>query len=410
MPLSTVLAPRQRSSIESFLDDYQAVRLTVNAAALVVVIAAWVGDWAPLDGLVLPRMALLSLITIHAAWCSVRRVRLPKAMLLLDITLLGGVMFTLPGYTSVMTGIFGFLALVAVLFTERSLPYFLAYLTAWYALAFLNGGEITTARIGDLFGSVFVVGAVVAVMIRIRSWLARLDASRSQTIGTVSHELRSNLTGVLGFTELAAETAGSEESEIRNLVLAAHQQAVDANQIVEDLLTTSRAEASTLRVNTEAVDVNEEASTVARRFHGAAEEIHLRLASGLPLVAADALRVRQAVRNLVSNAIRYGGPEITIITEALGDRVQLIVRDNGDGVPTEDETSIFLPYRRSTRGRQDPNSIGLGLWVCRHLAHAMGGDLEYRRNESYTEFVLTLPVAPGSPASDEDGALNRSRV
>ena len=401
MPPPITPTPRQRSSIESFLDDYQAVRLHLNLAALVVVIAAFVGDWAPSDGLVGPRVVILSVIILHASWCAVRRIRAPIGMLALDVTLLGALMFTLPGYTAVVTGIFGFLALVIVLFTERSRPYFLAYLTAWYALAFLNGGETPSGRIGDLFGGLFAVGAIVAVMIRVRTWLGQLDANRSQTIGTVSHELRNSLTGVLGFTELAAEAFGDDASEVRELVLAAHRQAVDANEIVEDLLTTSRAEASALRVRAGPVDVNSEATTVARRFHGAEREVRLQLAEGLPEAQADALRVRQAVRNLVSNAIRYGGSDISIITGVAGGRVELIVRDNGEGVPVEDEGSIFLPYRRSTRGRQDPDSIGLGLWVCRHLAQAMGGDLEYRRNESDTEFVLTLPVASGDVVAVE---------
>jgi signal transduction histidine kinase len=403
MPFPITPAPRPRSSIESFLDDYQAVRLHVNVAALVVVFAAVVGDWAPSDGLIGPRMAILSVIILHAAWCSIRRIRAPIGMLALDITLLGGLMFTLPGYTSVITGVFGFLALVVVLFTERSRPYFLAYLTAWYAFAFLNGGEVSAARVGDLFGGVFAVGAAVAVMIRVRSWLGQLDADRSQTIGTVSHELRNALTGVLGFTELAAEMSDEHASEVRQLVLAAHQQAVDANEIVEDLLTTSRAEASALRVRADPVDVNAEAATVARRFVGSEREVQLRLDEHLPLAAADSLRVRQAVRNLVSNAIRYGGPEITIITGLVGGQVELIVRDNGDGVPVEEEGSIFLPYRRSTRGRQNADSIGLGLWICRHLAQAMGGELEYRRKGGFTEFVLTLPVAEAGAQADGAG-------
>lgn len=388
-------APRQRSSIENFLDTYQAVRLNVNVAALVVVIAALVGDWTPSDRFVGPRVAILSVIILHAAWCSVRRIRDPIGMLILDITLLGGLMVTLPGYSGIMTGVFAFQALVTVLFTERSRPYFLAYLTSWYAVAFLNGGEVSAARIGDLFGGVFAVGAVVAVMIRVRTWLGKLDATRSQTMGTVSHELRNSLTGVLGFTELAADA--TDASEARELLLAAHRQTVDANEIVEDLLTTSRAEASALRVMTELVDLNEEAATVARRFHGAERDVRLHLAEDLPLAVADALRVRQAVRNLVSNAIRYGGPDVAIVTGVNEGRVELVVRDNGEGVPVEEEGSIFLPYRRSTRGRTNADSVGLGLWICRHLAQAMGGDLRYRRRASFTEFVLTLPVAEPTP-------------
>jgi anti-sigma regulatory factor (Ser/Thr protein kinase) len=134
-------------------------------------------------------------------------------------------------------------------------------------------------------------------------------------------------------------------------------------------------------------------ATVARRFNGAGSEIGLALADDLAAAWADPLRVRQAIRNLVSNAIRYGGPVVSITTRQTGDAIQISVLDNGDGVPKEDEASIFLPYRRSTTGRRDPSSIGLGLWICRQLAQAMGGHLVYERRDGSTEFVMTVPVA-----------------
>jgi signal transduction histidine kinase len=212
-------------------------------------------------------------------------------------------------------------------------------------------------------------------------------------IGTVSHELRNNLTGVLGLTDIVANTADLQPAEARELIALAHQQAVDANEIVEDLLTASRLEAAALTISAGRVDINAEVATVARRFNGVGSEIGLVLADDLGAAWADPLRVRQAIRNLVSNAIRYGGPVVSITTRQTRDAIQINVLDNGDGVPKEDEASIFLPYRRSTTGRRDPSSIGLGLWICRHLAQAMGGHLVYERRDGSTEFVLTVPVA-----------------
>lgn len=94
-------------------------------------------------------------------------------------------------------------------------------------------------------------------------------------------------------------------------------------------------------------------------------------------------------------------------TKETGDTIQITVRDNGVGVPAEEESSIFLPYQRSTQGRRDAASIGMGLWICRQLADAMGGHLDYQRRNGLTEFILTLPtpdpgthpvsVAPYSP-------------
>jgi signal transduction histidine kinase len=282
----------------------------------------------------------------------------------------------------------------------------LAYMTAWYVAAYLNGSGVSAESVGVMAGGLLTMAAVVAVMISVRRWLGRLDAARSQMVGTVSHELRNNLTGVLGLTEVVATMTDLEPTEARELLVMAHQQAVDASEIVEDLLTVSRLEGSALTTSREAVDVNEEVVAMARRFQGTGTELGLALDDDLPPAWADPLRLRQTIRNLISNAIRYGGPMVVISTGESGDAIQVVVRDDGDGVPPEDEATIFLPYRRSTRGRRDPSSIGLGLWVCRQLAHAMGGHLVYQRREGWTEFLLTIPTRP----LDEDSISETAPV
>jgi len=229
----------------------------------------------------------------------------------------------------------------------------------------------------------------VAVMWRVKRWLGRLDANRSQMLGTVSHELRNNLTGMIGMTELV----GSEEldpAEVRELIALAHLQAVDAAEMVEDLLTATRLERSALHVEMTSVDVNGEVETTVRRFVGEGMAIEVGLLVDLPAARGDALRVRQVLRNLVSNAARYGGSSVAVRTTHDGDHVRIVVSDDGDGVPGEDEGTIFLPYRRSTTTKRHLASVGLGLWISRQLAHAMGGSLEYQRLNNRTEFVFIM--------------------
>jgi len=379
--------------MESFLDDYQALRFFVSLSAFAVVGVLGMSGWWRSDSPVV-NLLVLGLIALHAAWCQFRHVRAPRTMLVIDTTLMGASMVTINEFPSVMTGVIAFLALIVVLFSEgRWMVGLFGYLTALYVTAFLSASGASVESLGNIVASLTSVAALVAVMIRVRRWLGRLDADRSQMIGTVSHELRNNLTGVLGLTDIVANTANLEPAEARELIAGAHQQAVDANEIVEDLLTASRLEAAALTISAGRVDINAEVATVARRFNGAGSEIGLALADDLAEAWADPLRIRQAIRNLVSNAIRYGGPVVSITTRQAGDAIRISVVDNGDGVPKEDEASIFLPYRRSTKGRRDPSSIGLGLWICRHLAQAMGGYLVYERKDGSTEFVLTVPVA-----------------
>ena len=404
--LSRTTVDVQHSSLENFLDEYQQIRLLVSGAGIILVGVFVLGGWWQ-EGSPVPNLAALALIAAHAAWCRARHIRAPRMMLIMDSSLLGAIMLTIPDSTAVLTGTFAFLALLIALFTQGMwLIGLLAYMTAWYVAAYLNGSGVSAESVGVMAGGLLTMAAVVAVMISVRRWLGRLDAARSQMVGTVSHELRNNLTGVLGLTEVVATMADLEPTEARELLVMAHQQAVDASEIVEDLLTVSRLEGSALTTSREAVDVNEEVVAMARRFQGTGTDLGLALDEDLPSAWADPLRLRQTIRNLISNAIRYGGPMVVISTGESGDVIQVVVRDNGDGVPPEDEATIFLPFRRSTRGRRDPSSIGLGLWVCRQLAHAMGGHLVYQRREGWTEFLLTIPTRP----LDEDSISETAPV
>jgi signal transduction histidine kinase len=217
-------------------------------------------------------------------------------------------------------------------------------------------------------------------------------------LGTVSHELRNTLTGMMGLTEVVSTATDLGPDETRELIGLAHQQTVDASEIIEDLLTVSRLEQAALSVGVEEVDVNREVATTVRRFVGAGTEVTVGAEETLPMASGDALRVRQILRNLVSNAVRYGGPAIAVTTLAARAGVQIIVGDDGPGVAREDESTIFLPYRRSSNTPADVASVGLGLWICRQLAHEMGGSLEYRRVDGWTQFVLTLKVFGHAPA------------
>jgi signal transduction histidine kinase len=404
--LSRTTVDVQHSSLENFLDEYQQIRLLVSGAGIILVGVFVLGGWWQ-EGSPVPNLAALALIAAHAAWCRARHIRAPRMMLIMDSSLLGAIMLTIPDSTAVLTGTFAFLALLIALFTQGMwLIGLLAYMTAWYVAAYLNGSGVSAESVGVMAGGLLTMAAVVAVMISVRRWLGRLDAARSQMVGTVSHELRNNLTGVLGLTEVVATMTDLEPTEARELLVMAHQQAVDASEIVEDLLTVSRLEGSALTTSREAVDVNEEVVAMARRFQGTGTELGLALDDDLPPAWADPLRLRQTIRNLISNAIRYGGPMVVISTGRSGDTIQVVVRDNGDGVPPEDEATIFLPYRRSTQGRRDASSIGLGLWVCRQLAHAMGGHLVYQRRGEWTEFLLTIPTTP----HDEDSTPERAAL
>jgi signal transduction histidine kinase len=117
-------------------------------------------------------------------------------------------------------------------------------------------------------------------------------------------------------------------------------------------------------------------------------------------VRADALRVRQILRNLIANAIEHGGPDIRIFGDAAGSKYVVSVEDNGPGVPTEIVDQLFA---RFVSGGEPltTGTPGLGLAVARLLARAMGGSLEYQRVANRTAFVVSLPLA--TQADDDAG-------
>lgn len=372
--------------MDSFLDDYQLVRIVMVLGGVAhLAVFSWGLGWQ----IALPYLVGLFATGAHALWCRFRTVRSPISVLVLDLTLWGGVM-VLTDEHAVNAGLLAFLAVVTVLFsTGRALAGFLVYAVIWYSIAHFRSYPIGFESVGSVLAVILIVAGLAAMIIRVRAWLGRIEANRAQMLGTVSHELRNNLTGTMGLLEIVSTDPTMEAEEVRELTGLAHQQAVDASEMIEDLLTASRVERAALQVAVEAIDINREVEPIVRRFSNDDVDLSVHLYGDLPEASGDALRVRQIARNLVSNAIRYGGIDVAISTHTVDGSVQLIVSDDGDGVLPQDEATIFLPYRRSTTSQHN-QSIGLGLWISRELAHAMGGKLEYRRTDGRTEFVLTL--------------------
>jgi signal transduction histidine kinase len=120
------------------------------------------------------------------------------------------------------------------------------------------------------------------------------------------------------------------------------------------------------------------------------------------VAVADPVRVGQIVRNLLTNAARYGGPHIEVSTSHRNGLATIEVADDGNPIPTHEREQIFLPYERSTARPAHPQSIGLGLSVCRKLARLMDGDVTYH-HDGWSRFVVTLPTAVAHETAEQAG-------
>jgi signal transduction histidine kinase len=232
--------------------------------------------------------------------------------------------------------------------------------------------------------------------------LRDLEKSRLEFIASISHELRTPLTAVVGFaSELQDRVDRFSPEEISQFVGVIAAQSNEVSGIVEDLLVITRAEAGHLRVNPGPVNIASEVREVVASLpdERPAQTITLDIQDGV--VWADALRVRQIARNLLSNAVRYGGDRVEVAISIDGCEVLLTVVDDGDGIPEHDREMVFQAYGRSQLSEGKPGSIGLGLTVSRYLAAAMNGSLHYKRVDDKSRFSMRLPLyRPGRSRYD----------
>ncbi len=243
----------------------------------------------------------------------------------------------------------------------------------------------------DGSGSRVIMGLADITHIKERNReMTRLVKAKDEFIARVSHELRTPLTAVVGLTsELASieEMSTEEQSDLLQLVAG---QAAEMSYIVEDLLVAARAEMGTVPIDLTTVDLDHELRST---IEGIGSRVTA-LPYAIREVRADSSRLRQILRNLLTNADRYGGPNVRVLAGDSGHRVWLELRDDGDGVPEEMAEKIFEPYTTAHEGVT--GSIGLGLSVARQLASMMNGALTYARSDGETVFRLELPAAPVS--------------
>jgi signal transduction histidine kinase len=227
-----------------------------------------------------------------------------------------------------------------------------------------------------------------------------LIREKDEFIASVSHELRTPLTAVVGLAgELEYAYGNIPEPERIELIGLINSQSREMAAIVEDLLVAARADIGQISIVPEPTNLTENVDHVVREFGWADSIARPR---GECSVVADPVRLRQILRNLIANAHRYGGGERRITGGRFGDTVEIEIRDNGPGVPTDERDRIFEPYARAHSLPGITASVGLGLAVSRRLARLMDGDIiyEYDGGSSESVFRLTLPAAAsGKPES-----------
>jgi two-component system phosphate regulon sensor histidine kinase PhoR len=218
-------------------------------------------------------------------------------------------------------------------------------------------------------------------------------------VANVSHELRTPLTTIKGYTETLLE--GAMKEEVAPQFLQVIQKHADRlTKIVEDLLMLSKVESKEFYLKWERLPLSELIDDVLDFVKEAAEKKKISISRSIILssleVIGDRIYLEQVFINLMDNAIKYthetGEISISALEKEQGE-IQVMIKDNGIGIPKEDLSRIFERFYRVDKGRsQELSGTGLGLSIVKHIIQAHGGRVwaDSKLGEGST-FYIALP-------------------
>ena len=374
-----------------------------SAAALAIFASSWdfrSGSWLAI--------ALIVAAGADALWQRRGGHSLPVIRLAFDATALAVAVMVIGG-PALIAGPFAYLLAVAlmVLPLQRALL-MIGYFAAWIAAVYFSAisAEEGLTRLFLSLGAAIVFLAAMGVLLvviggALRRARAKQDVmlgeaieesrARTQLLASVGHELRTPLTAVVGFSQLLRD-GNLPKQDVDDLIASLAREAFDLAGIVDDLLVAARDQIGELTVIAVPVDARAQIAQVLEGW-GQTDGPEIQIEStAYAKAVADPARLRQIVRNLLTNALRYGGENVAIEISASDTKIHVQVCDDGVGIPKDRWERIFEPYERENGKDQQPASVGLGLAVSRQLARRMGGDLTYEHN-GRSIFELTLPRA-----------------
>jgi signal transduction histidine kinase len=227
------------------------------------------------------------------------------------------------------------------------------------------------------------------------------NRSKSAFLARMSHDLRTPLNAVLGFSQLLAlepaiKASAANQRQVRHIQDAGEHLLA----MIDEVLDLARIETGGLRLRPEAVDtaalVQECLMLVGPLAAQHQVRLHQRLAAGTPPARADRTRLRQVLVNLLTNAIKYNRPQgdATVSLSADVQGVVLRVEDNGRGLSPDQLSQLFQPFNRVGAETSGIEGTGLGLVIARQLVEAMQGQLQVCSSVGQgSTFTLTLPTA-----------------
>lgn len=239
---------------------------------------------------------------------------------------------------------------------------------------------------------------------RIASLEAQRELARMQDefISTISHELRTPLGFIKGYvTTLLREDAEWEPEKQDEFLEIIDEEADRLRELIDNLLDSSRLESGILSMTLESTNLAPLIRDAVQRVHAVNKElvVSIRLADDLPIVKVDSTRIAQVLDNLLSNANKYAGDsKVEVSASREGEMVRIEVRDWGEGIEAQHLPLLFERFYRVPGRSRKVRGTGLGLYICRKIIEAHGGDIGVMSELGKgTCFYFTLPKHPFKP-------------
>jgi signal transduction histidine kinase len=227
--------------------------------------------------------------------------------------------------------------------------------------------------------------------------LERLNKLKSEFVSMVSHEFRTALVGIQGFSEML-QSGDNSPADVVALATDINNDAQRLNRMISEMLDLDRMEAGKIRLNPKPLDLNQLVVETVERAQAASDQhrIVTDLDRALPIIVGDSDRLVQVVSNLLTNAVKYSpdGGEVLVKTRAEDGHVHVEVIDHGVGIAPEFVDRLFGRYERFESNRTSKVvGTGLGLAISRQIIELHGGRIwvDSKPGEG-SDFQFTLPL------------------
>ncbi len=228
----------------------------------------------------------------------------------------------------------------------------------------------------------------------------RLEIVRQEFLSNVSHELRTPLTSIMAFVETLESGAKEDPESCQRFLSIIRKNASRMHTLIDDILDLTAIEGGNVQLRAAPVDLHELVNDVCASLPNQANAHKVSLRNDVPpgtLVYADGRRLEQMLTNLIDNGIKFSRENGTVsISYQSGTRDQIIVQDNGDGIPAQHLERLFERFYRADRARsRELGGTGLGLAIVKHLALLHGGEVTVSSELGKgSTFIIHLPKSP----------------